>query len=131
MARNLKRSVVDARDSLSILVPDVKNGDILAANYALSHLGVKSENHWEGTYAKGNPIWGTAERKADDVALTKMATADNIVPDVTGMGARDAVFMFESRGVKTILRGRGKVKQQSLPPGKAIAEGDFCVLNLE
>lgn len=131
MARHLKRDVVTARDTLSILVPDVKNGDVLAANYVLEHLGVKSENNWTGSYANGNPIWGRAERKTNDVSLTTMTTFDHILPDVTGMGARDAVYLLESRGVKTILHGRGMVKRQSVMPGKIISKGDFCVLYLE
>lgn len=38
MAQSLKVDVKDARDSASVFVPDVKTGNILAANYVLSHL---------------------------------------------------------------------------------------------
>ena len=38
MAQSLKVDVKDARDSASVFVPDVKAGNILAANYVLSHL---------------------------------------------------------------------------------------------
>ena len=42
MAQSLKVDVKDARDSASVFVPDVKAGNILAANYVLSHLGIKT-----------------------------------------------------------------------------------------
>jgi cell division protein FtsI (penicillin-binding protein 3) len=56
---------------------------------------------------------------------------NSMVPDVTGMGARDAVFMLESRGLKVRLTGRGKVTLQSLPPGHHIRKGELCQLQLE
>ena len=55
----------------------------------------------------------------------------NRVPDVHNMGARDAVYLLESKGIKVILSGRGKVKTQSLPPGDFIRKGMICKLKLE
>ena len=46
------------------------------------------------------------------------------------MGARDAVYMLEARGVRVKLNGRGKVVEQSLPAGHKIAKGDVCILRL-
>ena len=132
MARHLKLSVEDAKDSASVLIPDVKNGNMLAANYVLEHLGVKTDRQWEGSYVSGgNPIWGTAVRKANDVGLSKMKTYKNIVPDVTGMGASDAVYMLESRGLKTTIKGRGKVKSQSIAAGSVIKKGQTCEILME
>jgi len=131
MARNLKLTVDDAHDESSILIPDVKSGNILAADYVLSQLGIKTNQQWEGSYANGNPIWGKAARENNEVELTKVKTYSNVIPDVTGMGARDAVFLLESRGMKVRLHGRGHVKSQSYPAGKIITKGMECVLTLE
>ena len=46
------------------------------------------------------------------------------------MGARDAVFMLESRGLRVKLDGRGKVIAQSLPAGHKIKTGEICSLKL-
>lgn len=132
MAQSLKLSVEDARDSLSILVPDVKSGNIIAADYVLRHLGISTNKNWSGSYADGNPIWGSATKSKSAVALNKGPHYENkIVPDVKGMGARDAVYILESRGVKVRLHGRGKVTQQSLPAGHIIKKGEVCSLKLE
>lgn len=133
MAQSLKLDVKDACDSASIAIPDVKSGNILAADYVLTHLGIKTNTNWSGSYLNGNPIWGKAEKVGNKyVKLEKERQyGKSTVPDITGMGARDAVYMMESRGVKTRLYGRGKVVKQSLAPGTAIKKGAFCTITLE
>lgn len=131
MAQDLKLSVTDARDSLSVLLPDVKNGNILAADYVLSRLGVKTNENWSGSYASGNPIWGTTSHQNNQVMLTKVDNVKaGLMPDVTGMGARDAVYLLESKEVKVRIEGRGKVVSQSLPAGHQIKKGEVCSLKL-
>ena len=133
MAQSLKLDVKDAKDSTSICIPDVKNGNILAADYVLTHLGIKTNTNWSGSYLNGNPIWGKAERVGNScVKLEKERQyGKGTVPDITGMGARDAVFMMESRGIKTRLYGRGKVVKQTLMPGTPVKKGAICVITLE
>lgn len=132
MAQSLKLDVTDARDSLSVLIPDVKGGNIAAAGYVLNRLGIKTNKNWNGSYADGNPIWGKARSNKSDVYLAKGPLYGNkTVPDVTGMGARDAVYLLESRGIKVRLHGRGKVTGQSLPSGHVIKKGEVCSLKLE
>lgn len=133
MAQDLKLDVKDAKDSTSILLPDVKNGNVLAANYVLSHLGINANQDWSGSYTKGNPIWGSAEIQNNTaVKLRKVKVhGHKFIPNVEGMGARDAVYILESRGVKVKLDGRGKVTSQSLEPGHSIKKGDVCHLTLQ
>ena len=131
MAKDLKLNASDSQDSLSILMPDVKNGNMLAASYVLNHLGIATNTSWDGSYAHGNPIWGAATRTKNNIEMTESPKyADDVVPDVTGMGARDAVFLLEKRGVKVTLVGRGKVSSQSLPAGHKIKKGEACVLRM-
>ena len=65
MGWDIKLDVRDAHDSTSILVPDVKEGNILAADYVLTHLGIRTNSDWGGSYANGNPIWGKAQKKGN------------------------------------------------------------------
>lgn len=130
MAKNLKVDIADAQDSTSILIPDVKNGNVMAAEFVLRNLDINSDKEWNGSYAYGNPIWGMATSKANEVALVKKATSEHVVPDVKGMGARDAVFLLESRGIKVKIVGRGKVKSQSYTAGETVVKGTECTLVL-
>ena len=132
MAQSLKLDVTDARDSTSVLVPDVKNGDLVAADYVLRRLGIPTNRNWSGSYADGNPIWGKAKRETADVVLARGGGyPQGVVPDVKGMGARDAVYALESRGVKVRIDGRGKVVSQSLAPGRPIRKGETCLIKLD
>ena len=132
MAQSLKLDVKDAKDSASIFVPDVKNGNVLAADYVLTHLGIKTNTNWSGSYVNGNPIWGKAERIGSrSIKLFKEKQyGKSTVPDITGMGARDAIFCMESRGIRTRIHGRGKVIKQSLMPGTPVKKGSICIIEL-
>ena len=133
MAKNLKLEVKDARDSMSIMMPTVMNGNILAADYVLSHLNIPTTNGWSGSFASGNPIWGKVRTNNNkNVSIVKERVyAKRLVPDVTGMGARDAVYLLESRGIKTYLSGRGKVVKQSLAAGTQVKKHQKCHITLE
>ncbi|MGN1262572.1 MAG: penicillin-binding transpeptidase domain-containing protein, partial [Prevotella sp.] len=131
MSRDLKLSVENARDTLSVMVPDVKNGNIKAADFVLGDLNIKSNSRWGDDIDFSQPLWGTATRKSEEVAFNSMRIDMNTTPDVTGMGARDAVYLLESRGLKVRLQGRGKVKSQSYPAGRVIAKGAVCTLIME
>ena len=109
MAKSLKLSVTDARDSTSVLVPSVLKGDNNAAGYVLRQLGVNTSK---------------VSMASVDVKAGKM-------PDVTGMGARDAVYQLERLGVKVKLSGKGFVARQILAPGATLQTGMSCMLELK
>lgn len=132
MASQLKYDVKSSGDQFSEKVPDVKHGNILAADYVLARLGVKSNSQWNGSYAKGNPIWGNATKNSNDVSLQKTSVMPKgFMPDVMGMGARDALYMLESRGLTVNITGRGKVVKQSIEPKTHIKKGEKVTLTLE
>ena len=108
MARHLKLSIDDAHDEQSVIVPDVKNGNTEDANMILKKLGIDKR-----------------------VQRDEAKYSENITPDVTGMGAKDAVYLLESRGLKVKVHGRGKVKRQSYPAGRQIVKGSECVLTMD
>ena len=45
------------------------------------------------------------------------------MPDLKGMGARDALYALELRGMKGMLKGCGKVVEQSVKPGTNVKRG--------
>ncbi len=130
MARDLVRDASDIEPSEGDEWPDVKRGNILSADYILSNIGLKTRADWNGSYASGNPIWGSAAPDGKAMVLRKETLREEGVPDVRGMGAKDAVFLLESRGLKVQLRGKGSVRQQSIAPGAKVTKGATCVLTL-
>ena len=55
----------------------------------------------------------------------------NKVPNLMGMGAKDAVYLVERLGLKVQVAGRGKVVSQSLKAGITTQKGQTIVLNFE
>jgi len=55
---------------------------------------------------------------------------ESIVPDVAGMGVKEALFLLENAGLKVLLRGAGEVVEQSLPAGTKFKKGQTISLTL-
>jgi cell division protein ftsI/penicillin-binding protein 2 len=53
------------------------------------------------------------------------------MPDVRGMGLKDALFVLESRGLKVRFSGVGAVTQQSIPAGARITPGSTVGITLK
>jgi cell division protein FtsI (penicillin-binding protein 3) len=52
------------------------------------------------------------------------------VPNVLGMGLRDAIYILENRGLRVRIQGNGMVKRQSIPPGSRAIEGSTIIIEL-
>ena len=109
MAKSLKLSVTDARDSSSVMVPAVSKGDNQAAGVVLHRLGINKEK----------------------VAMPSVEVVNGKMPNVVGMGARDAVYQLERQGVKVKLHGMGFVARQDIAPGTTLQKDMVCTLELK
>ncbi len=58
-------------------------------------------------------------------------TGTDTVPDVVGMGARDAIYCLQRCGLKVKLHGTGLVQSQSIPAGAKEPKGKTITLNLK
>lgn len=132
MAKDVKRDISKAHDEQSEATPEVMRGNILAADYALNQLGFVSLTDWNNSFSTGAPIWGTGTKKEENTLslAREEQTPVNTVPNVVGMGARDAVYLMEQRGLKVRLSGSGKVIRQSVEAGKSFNKGDQVSLTL-
>jgi cell division protein FtsI (penicillin-binding protein 3) len=53
-----------------------------------------------------------------------------VMPNVKGMGLKDALYLLENMGVKVSVKGKGKVTNQSIAPGSSVAKGVAVLLEL-
>lgn len=53
-----------------------------------------------------------------------------VVPDLTGLGVREAVAIAEAQGLKVKLHGQGRVKSQNIPAGHKFNKGQTITLEL-
>ena len=90
----------------------------------LKKIGVKyvdstRQNEWINLYAVNHE------------PVIKGKNIDNkLMPDLRGMGLKDVLNLLESRGIKIIVKGKGKVVSQSIPAGTKIDKGFKVLIEL-
>lgn len=86
--------------------------------------------------AKNDTIEDTGSEWAQAVVTNNQAKigskkiSKTFMPDVIGMGLKDAVYLLENSGVLVQVIGIGKVKEQSIPVGTALVKGTKVTLKL-
>ncbi len=58
------------------------------------------------------------------------AVRSQVMPNVKGMGLKDALYLLENMGMKVSVKGKGKVTNQSVAPGSTVGKGIGVVLEL-
>ncbi|MEZ5195414.1 MAG: penicillin-binding protein [Bacteroidales bacterium] len=79
------------------------------------------------THAK----WAIALEADSAVRLEPRIIKEGLVPNVKGMGVKDAMYVLENLGLKVNISGRGFVVQQSISPGSRVIKGNQINLILK
>jgi len=77
-----------------------------------------------------NGVWAYPEYKLENIQLSTVSIKENHIPNVVGMGLKDAIYLLENMGLRVIFSGRGKVQKQSMEPGSNIKEGEIIKIEL-
>lgn len=98
-------------------------GDLRAA---FAGLGIPFVQNGEGE-------WMSTEA-GDSLVTVRPRTipgdATDMVPNVLGMGLKDALYILENRGLRVRVQGNGMVRRQSLPPGTRAFQGSTILIEL-
>lgn len=86
-----------------------------------------------------DPEWGNAisssakvpQMKLDREIHEQADTKSPVVPDVTGLGLKDAMFIIENSGLRCRYTGTGHVTSQTPSPGARATEGSAITLILK
>lgn len=86
-----------------------------------------------------DPEWGNAisssakvpQMKLDREIHEQADTKNPVVPDVTGLGLKDAMFIIENSGLRCRYTGTGHVTSQTPSPGARATEGSAITLTLK
>lgn len=81
----------------------------------------------------GNAMWLSMVNDSADNRnwkINPISDAGRVVPDVKGFGLKDAINILENKGLKVLIKGRGKVVAQSLLPGTNITKGQQIIIQL-
>ncbi|MDX2002659.1 MAG: penicillin-binding protein [Chitinophagales bacterium] len=74
--------------------------------------------------------WVAGEPSGEGIAMNEKPVVEGQVPNVLGMGLKDAIYLLETQGLVVDFKGKGKVKQQSLAPGSTVARGQAIYIEL-
>ena len=105
-------------------LPDIKNGN------PKDILKVADELEIDNIEGKPKTLVALVKKENDRIVMDELDYNSGVVPDVRGMGASNAVFVLEKAGLYVKIKGVGKVKQQSIPPGTRLQSGQTVFLTL-
>jgi len=74
--------------------------------------------------------WIIKETEEDRAWLAPARINDTLMPDMMGMGLRDAVYLLESMGMKPVVSGKGLVAGQLPLAGDTMVKGQVVELKL-
>lgn len=107
-------------------VPVAKNGDkeILDRLYSDLNVQVKTSEQAQQCH------YVSSTNEGDAVKLDQVPVLKAKVPNVVGMGLREAMYLLKKQNLVVTAVGRGVVKKQSLTPYSAIKTGDKITIEL-
>lgn len=74
--------------------------------------------------------WVVALQKEEGLEIDQRIIHDEQVPNVVGMGVRDALYLLENQGLVVRVKGSGTVTKQSVQAGSKIEKGKEVILEL-
>lgn len=110
MSKGTFRNAELAADSNSVYIPEIHHGNQKYAKEVLNKIGVDSKKI----------DWNRAD-----------TTKQGLIPDLSGMGARDAVYTVQALGMKAKIHGKGRVIRQSITPNTKPQKGATIILTLK
>ena len=127
MAKSLRLPLQAATDTLNGHTPAAKHGNLTAASYLLDKLDIETDNDLK---SNGEYTWGKIRKEGEKLTYEPRNIKEGIVPDVRGMGAKDAIYLLKKAGLNARLSGYGKVTQQTIPPGHKVSKGSHIHITL-
>jgi cell division protein FtsI (penicillin-binding protein 3) len=83
------------------------------------------------TDSAGKNEWSRLYAANYQPVLNKEVITRQTMPDVKGMGLKDALYLLESMDLKVAAKGRGKVRMQSIQPGSALRKNEPVMIQLD
>lgn len=124
-ASNLELHQPIAKDSAYLShLPKVKNGSLKDGLYCCNKINIPAKLQSE------DGEWGVASTGLKSISIKPVYYKYGTIPDVTGMGLRDALQLLETSGLQVKVLGRGTVNKQSLQAGEKIQKGKWITIEL-
>lgn len=104
--------------------PEAKAGQSKPVKKVYSAFGIKA------LYAAKSDYFNTVDT-SNGIAYEDFSSVKGVMPNVKGMGLKDALYLLGNVGLKTRVKGSGKVTGQSILAGSKIGKGLFVQIELK
>lgn len=104
-------------------IPYSKNGNRVELCSVFSQLGYNFNNNIKSD-------WVFTSSKDSSIKINTIKMISGLMPNVSRMGIKDAVYCLENLGLKVKYEGRGSIKSQSIAAGLRINKGDVVILKM-
>jgi cell division protein FtsI (penicillin-binding protein 3) len=116
-------------------VPGILKGDVNKTKWVLNEIGISSQLLQDSATKNSNPILNGQYidpiKEAHSVKLKPMRIQENTLPDLRGMGLRDALKLLSDLGIKATYSGYGRVSDQAPAPNTKLGSSNEVVLILK
>ncbi|HET6225251.1 MAG TPA: penicillin-binding protein [Bacteroidia bacterium] len=125
----IHKEINAAQKPIAFKVPQIKQGSQEELETVLTTLKIPVKGS-----AKGSELVTGSASDSLAINLTTSSTETTlrkgIVPNLTGMSARDVLYLLENKGMRVKLIGSGAVSKQSIPAGTPFNRGTEIILQL-
>jgi cell division protein FtsI (penicillin-binding protein 3) len=91
----------------------------------VGYIDSATQNGWSSVYASNY-----SQNTGGQPVIKTNTIRNQIMPNVRGMGLKDAINLLENMGMKIMVKGRGKIIVQSVAPGTILVKGVTVMLEL-
>ena len=117
----LSATIVSRKDSSTYLFAGAMN-DLKDILYSVK---------WNFLDSAGKEEWGRVYAMNAQPVLRGQLVRSKRMPDVKGMGLKDALYVLENMNMKVAVKGRGRVAEQSIEPGTSLVGNREVVIELK
>ncbi|HXL57027.1 MAG TPA: penicillin-binding transpeptidase domain-containing protein, partial [Chitinophagaceae bacterium] len=118
---NMQYTATEKNDSINYMYAGTKQ-DVKSI---MNAIGVKYKDS-----SNNNMQWAIVSKHDDRPVITTAYIRRKIMPQLTGLSLKDAVYICENMGLKINIKGKGKVIAQSLDAGQPVAAGQLVNIQL-
>jgi cell division protein FtsI (penicillin-binding protein 3) len=83
------------------------------------------QSTWSHVYASDY-----SQQSGGQPVMKSIKVKQQVMPNVKGMGLKDALYLLENMGLKVTVKGKGKIVTQSIAAGSGLAKGITVMLEL-
>ena len=94
---------------------------LVAQTLGVNYIDSAGKSTWSGLYAATG---------GNEPVMNKHLVSRQAIPDVKGMGLKDALYLLESMDLHVEVKGSGKVRSQNPEPGRALQKKETVTIQL-